>query len=189
MKEREATSHKRSKTPATLTAHDSLLNSQYTPKSESVAKMRPAGGAHDASNGGTGIGPVDVSRLLPQVNQESVPARPTVVPTKAAIAAQVRGSRSNAENDVWTAGLCVAAAFIPTVYAKMRLLLVVLIIQSKRDVSERTELRISAAILTVRTMLHKAWKTIVRDLCTLLSCKRRALRMGDAGTEPATSAV
>ena len=104
MKEREATRHKRSKTPAALTVHDSLLSSQQTPKSESVAKMPPAGGAHDASNGGTGIGPVDVLSMLPQASQESVPARPKVVPIKAVIAAQVRGSRSTAEEDARIAG-------------------------------------------------------------------------------------
>ena len=104
MKEREAVSHKRSKTPAALTIHDPLPSSQQTPKSESVAKMPPAGGAHDASNGGTGIGPVDVLSTPSQAIQESVPARPTVVPTKAAIAAQVRGSRSTAEEDARTPG-------------------------------------------------------------------------------------
>ncbi len=104
MKEREAASHKRSKALAALTVHDSLLSSKRIPNSESVAKMLPAGGAHDASNGGTGIGPVDVLSMLPQASQESVPARPKVVPAKAAIAAQVRGSRSTAEEDIWTAG-------------------------------------------------------------------------------------
>jgi hypothetical protein len=102
MKEREAVSHKRSRIPPALAIHDSLLSSQQTPKSESVAKMPPAGGAHDASNGGTGIGPVEVLSIPSQTSQESVPARPTLVPTKAALAAQVRGSRSNAEEDLRT---------------------------------------------------------------------------------------
>ena len=118
MKESEAASHKRSRTPAALTVHDPLLSSQQTPKSERVAKMLPVGGAHDASNGGTGIGPVDVLSLLSQGSQESVPVRLTVVPTKAAIAAQVRSSRSNTEEDARTPGSRAAAASMSTVYAK-----------------------------------------------------------------------
>ncbi len=64
----------------------------------------PTGGAHDASKGGIGIGPVDVLSAPSQASQESVPAKLTAVPTKAATAAQVRTSRSNAEKDVRTAG-------------------------------------------------------------------------------------
>src|SRR5215203_1527823 len=97
MKEREAASHKSSKIPATLTVHDSLLSSEQTPNSESVARIPPAGGAHDASNGGIGIGPVEMWSMPSQATQESVPAIPIVVPTKAAIAAQVRGSRRISE--------------------------------------------------------------------------------------------
>src|SRR5215204_6246833 len=104
MKEREAASHKRSKTPATLTVHDLLPSSKQPPNSESVVKIPPAGGTHDASNGGTGIGPVEVWSMPSQASQESVPAIPIVVPTKARIAAQVRGSRRIGEEDDWTSG-------------------------------------------------------------------------------------
>jgi hypothetical protein len=61
-----------------------------------VAKRSPKGGAHEASHGGTGIGPEDALSALSQAHQEKVPAKATVVPTWAAIAAQVKGSRSNA---------------------------------------------------------------------------------------------
>ena len=64
-----------------------------------MAKRSPRGGPHDASHGGTGIGPGDVLSMLCQASQESVPARATALPTKAASAAQVKGSRSNSKED------------------------------------------------------------------------------------------
>lgn len=46
---------------------------------------------------GAGIGPEDALSALSQANQERVPAKAAVFPTRAAIAAQVKGSRSSAK--------------------------------------------------------------------------------------------
>ncbi len=77
-----------------------------------MAKRSPEGGPHDASNGGMGIGPGDVLSMFSQPSQESVPARATVLPTKARNAAQVKGSRSSDEEDARTTGPRVVAASI-----------------------------------------------------------------------------
>jgi hypothetical protein len=60
-----------------------------------VARRSPEGGAQEASHGGAGIGPEDALSALSQANQERVPAKAAVFPTRAAIAAQVKGSRSS----------------------------------------------------------------------------------------------
>jgi hypothetical protein len=62
-----------------------------------MARRSPKGGAHEASHGGTGIGPDVVERVFSQASQERVPAKATVVPTRAAIAAQDVGSRRSDE--------------------------------------------------------------------------------------------
>ena len=64
-----------------------------------MARSSPVGGAQDASHGGTGIGPEDALSALSQTSQERVPAKATVVPTRAAIAAQVKGSRRSDEQN------------------------------------------------------------------------------------------
>ena len=64
-----------------------------------MARRSPREGPHDASHGGTGIGPGDVLSRLCQPSQESVPARATALPTKATSAAQVKGSRSSSKED------------------------------------------------------------------------------------------
>ena len=64
-----------------------------------MAKRSPRGGPHDASHGGTGIGPGDVLSMLCQPSQENVPDRAMALPTKATSAAQVKGSRSSSEED------------------------------------------------------------------------------------------
>ena len=79
-------------------------------------KRSPEGGAHDASHGGTGIGPEDALSTLSQANQENVPARATVVPTRAAIAAQVKGSRSSVKDDTRTVGSRVVETSTRSVY-------------------------------------------------------------------------
>jgi hypothetical protein len=82
-----------------------------------VAKRSPEGGPHDASHGGTGIGPGDALSTLCQPSQESVPARATALPTKARSAAQVKGSRSSAEEGTRTVGAWVVEASTRSVYA------------------------------------------------------------------------
>jgi hypothetical protein len=72
-------------------------------------------GGHDASHGGTGIGPGDELSMLSQASQESVPARATALPTKAASAAQVKGSWSSSKEDARTVGSRVAEACTPPV--------------------------------------------------------------------------
>ena len=81
-----------------------------------MAKRSPDGGPHEASNGGMGIGPVDVLSRLSQPSQESVPARATVLPTKATSAAQVEGSRSSVKEDARTVGSRVIKASTRSVY-------------------------------------------------------------------------
>ena len=82
-----------------------------------MAKRSPEGGPHDASQGGTGIGPGELLSTLSQPSQESVPARATAIPNKAAIAAQVKGSRSSAEEGARGFGSGAAEASTPRVYA------------------------------------------------------------------------
>jgi hypothetical protein len=80
-----------------------------------VAKRSPRGGPHDASHGGTGIGPGDVLSMLCQPSQESVPARAMALPTKATSAAQVKGSRSSSEEDARMVESRVSEACTPPV--------------------------------------------------------------------------
>jgi len=54
---------------------------------------------------------------LSQPSQESVPARATALPSNAANAAQVKGSRSSAEEGARTFGSGVFEACTPRVYA------------------------------------------------------------------------
>jgi hypothetical protein len=81
-----------------------------------VAKRSPEGGPHEASSGGMGIGPEDVFSRLSQPSQENVPARATVLPTKATSAAQVKGSRSSVKEDTRTVGSRVVEASTRSVY-------------------------------------------------------------------------
>ena len=53
--------------------------------------------------------------MLSQPSQESVPARATALPTKAASAAQVKGSRSSSKEDARMVGSRVAGACTPLV--------------------------------------------------------------------------
>ena len=80
-----------------------------------MAKRSPEGGAHEASHGGTGIGPEDALIMPSQANQESVPARATALPTKATSAAQVKGSRSSSKEDARMVGSRVVGACTPPV--------------------------------------------------------------------------
>ena len=86
-----------------------------------MARRSPEGGPHDASNGGTGIGPGDVLSTLCQPSQERVPDRATALPTKARSAVQVKGSRSSAEEDArMTVGSRVVEASTRSVYGNDR---------------------------------------------------------------------
>jgi len=64
-----------------------------------MARRSPIGGAHEASHGGTDIGPEDALSALSQISQERLPASAAAVPARAAIAAQVKGSRNSAEQE------------------------------------------------------------------------------------------
>ena len=97
MKDAEAASLMRSSTHPATAVHDLLASSTKAPKRENVARRSPAGGAHEASRGGTGIGPEDTLSALSQTSQESVPDSARAVPVRAAIAAQAKGSRNSAE--------------------------------------------------------------------------------------------
>ena len=80
-----------------------------------MATRSPRGGPHEASHGGTGIGPGDELSMLCQPTQESVPPRAKALPIKATSAAQVKGSLSSSEEDARIVESRVAEACTPPV--------------------------------------------------------------------------